>query len=466
MSARGSLVFMLGAALSIAASAAPAKTAPAEKQEPPPEVPMKSARVSKGEPSLPWLLKLTEENSPLIRKAEELLHVAEMEKENARAAFFPTIDLDLTHGVQDASSSTRETPWASGVNLVMNENLWDGNSPLGNWTKWRIAKVKFEKAKLEFEEQRDQQLLSVAQAYYDWSNSVQQRRIDESKRDLLRRQFNVLEAQYKQRLKTKRDVLRIETEIRRMQMAILGRDNEVDLGFQKLAGVIGVERAALEAEKIQDEEPPPPAAASAVTDPPPPPELKAADNRKARILDYARKQSELEAKLARWDYLPQALLRGSVGYHNHDYIDTSTTWEATQSWDWSALLILRYNLWDFGTRRRNQEIARVKARNIVNDNTQTLLNLDNDLRDVWNKLREFREDVRMSRELLTLEQQSYSILEAEYRNGRASYLDLITNLNSWIDARSKYIDAYFGFKKQQAAYSFHKGEFFTTPHAR
>jgi outer membrane protein TolC len=76
------------------------------------------------------------------------------------------------------------------------------------------------------------------------------------------------------------------------------------------------------------------------------------------------------------------------------------------------------------------------------------------------KLRQFRETVKTTRELLVLEQQSYSILEAEYRNGRAAYLDLITNLNSLIDARSKFMTSYFGFKKQQMLYAFHKGDLY------
>ena len=66
----------------------------------------------------------------------------------------------------------------------------------------------------------------------------------------------------------------------------------------------------------------------------------------------------------------------------------------------------------------------------------------------------------MTRELLVMEQQSYAILEADYRNGRAQYLDVILNLNSWIDARSKFNASYYGLKKQQLLYSFHQGDLY------
>ncbi|NJL24392.1 MAG: TolC family protein, partial [Calothrix sp. SM1_5_4] len=188
------------------------------------------------------------------------------------------------------------------------------------------------------------------------------------------------------------------------------------------------------------------------------PEIKSDDHIRKRILDLQFKEAEYEAKLVARDTWPQVTLSAEYGYHNRDYLDTATTWTETQRWEWAALLTLKYTIFDFGMKKRNLEIAHVRAKKTKEENSQALLDLSNELRDVWLKLREFRENVKMSRELLVLEQQSYSILEAEYRNGRASYLDLITNLNSLIDARSKFMSSYFGLKKQQMLYSFHKGE--------
>ena len=332
------------------------------------------------------------------------------------------------------------------------ENLYDNGQ---SFTQLRIANAKHNQLRLEFENVRDQQLLSVAQAYYDWSNSVQQREIDENKSDLLRRQFNLLDSQFRKGQKTRRDVLRIETEMRRQEMAMLARDNEIDLGFQHLAASLGISRGDLEREQIEEEEPKPYAGAAEN-----PPLLKAADNRRARIQAFVQEQAKYQVDLGLRNFLPEVFVTGETGYHLANYWGTNTenAMYKDTTFDWSALVTLRYNLWDFGTRRRNVEIARVQSDHVVAENGQVLLDLDSDLRDVWNKRREFADDVRMTRELLTLEQQGYSLLESDYRAGRASYLDLIISLNSFMDARSRYANAYFGLRKQERAYEFHRGD--------
>lgn len=404
--------------------------------------------------SLPKLMELAEENSPNIRKAKNLLEIAEREKDTAFWRFFPTLDLEGRHGLKGDDPWTRQTAWGSEMNLIMKEHIYD---PDNNATlaRYRLHKAKFERAQLEYAYQRDDQLKSVAQAYLDWSATLQQREIDENKRDLLRRQYNVLEAQYKQGLKTKRDVLRIETEIKRLEMDILRRDNDIDLNFQKLASFVGLSQKDLETYKIEGEEAKPYGIVSSD-----PAELKPSHHIRARIFERREKELAEETNYARYNYWPRLSWESELKYNNHDYLDTKTRWDETQNWTWQTMIVLRFNIWDFGMRRRDLQIAEIKQRNVGDENRQSLLDLANELRDVYLRLREFRENVKTTRELLVLEQQSYSILEAEYRNGRASYLDLITNLNSLIDARSKFMSSYFGFKKQQVLYSFHNGDLY------
>ena len=273
----------------------------------------------------------------------------------------------------------------------------------------------------------------------------------------MQRQYALLEVQYRQGLKTKRDVLRIETEVRRQDLSIITRDNEVDLNFQKLANAVGLSLDELNREDLEPEEAKPFATLAPV-----PAELKAQDHRLARILAYDQKAQELNTSLVDRNRLPQIGISADAGYHLNDYLGNSRDLYKDTTYTWEALLTLKYNLWDFGTRRRNVEIARVQAVNTELDHRQTLLNLTNDLRDLWNKHREFTEDVRLSRELLVLEQQSYNLLEIEYHAGRTTYLDLIASLNSLFDARSKSAASFYGLRKTQLLYAFHKGVLYET----
>ena len=432
-----------------------------DEAEAPSNVQVKTKRASTGSRSLPRLTELTEGHAPKIARAKLALDKVRLDQLDARVAFFPKLDASTTLGVSDIFAPSYGSPYfgapysspnSSVLKMTLSETLYDNGQ---SFIKLDKQKTAFKRAKLEYEYVRDEQLRDMASAYLDWSASSQLREIDENKRDLLRRQFNVLDAQYKQGLKTKRDVLRIETEMRRLEMSILERDNEVDLNFQKLGALVGVTLDELGNEEIEGEEPRPFVGAD-----PGAVEIKAVNHRRKQILDLVRAELQFDVTSARRNYWPNLTLSGNADYTNAMYIWPVVDNPQKAGWDYSAMVTLTYNLWDFGTLRRGIERARVLTEIKQNDNAAELLDLGNLLRDNWNKLRQYREQVKMSRELLSLEQQSYSILEAEYRSGRASYLDLITNLNTLIDARAKFITAYFGLRKSQIVYAFHKGDLY------
>lgn len=398
------------------------------------------------------LVELAEQNSPKIRQSRLALEQAQLEMKTARNKMLPTLDLEAVHGpiMKEPDPDKRITNMSSSTKLVLAENFYDNGASI---TKYKLASRQVEKKMLEYQQERDDLLKKLAETYYDWSAAWQDRQISDNKRDLLRRQFNVLEAQYKQGLKTKRDVLRIETEVRRLQIDLLHKDNDLEVKLQTLSALVGISREQLRASGVNTEE--------AKLDAPiavgPWPELKIEDHRRYRIYKKASEVAEMETRLVERDYWPQVSLTGEAQNKYTDYMDTGKRFDTYEYWQWQALLTIKYNLWDWGERNRNLQIARIKERTVQSTNEQSLLDLDVELRDVWLRLREFAETVKMTKDLLVIEQQSYNILEAEYRNGRATYLDLITNLNSLIDSRSKFATSYFGLKKQQAIYAFHKG---------
>lgn len=408
---------------------------------------------------VPKLIELTEKNSPNIAKARQELEIIKAEYDIIFWKMFPTLDIESHLGLEDLvpvntkSLDWRTTPWISDVNLSISQRIYDVDNA---FTFGRVdqARLKYERAKIEFTLARDQQYLNMVNAYYDWSTTRELREIEENKRDLLRRQFNILNSQYKQGLKTKRDVLRIETEIRRLEIDIRRRDNEIDLNFQKLASAVGVSMAQLDAEEIESEQAKPFAVVQAAA-----PELKVSEHRRAKIFAFRDKEMEHETGYFENNYYPRVTWENDIRYVNNDYVD-NVPWEQNERFNFKTLITLRWNLFDWGVRRRDLERARINERKVHNENEQVLRDLAVELREVFLKLNESRENVSATRELLVLEQQSYSVLESEYRNGRAAYLDLITNLNSLINARSGFMNSYFEYKKQAMRYSFHKGSLY------
>ncbi len=420
----------------------------------PSPVSVKTKRASLGDHSLPHLIDLTEEHSPRVQQARNARDIARLDYEIAGKNWLPSLNLVSSGGLSGTDPNTRPMPWASTLDVRVSEKFYDNGVSVNRYS---AAKRAFERRQLEFELARDKQFLDMTSAYYDWSAVLQQNEILQNKRDLLRRQFNVLESQYKQGLKAKRDVLRIETEIRRLELSVIASDSDVDLDFQKLSSFVGMNRADLEREGIESEEAKPYL--------PPderPKQLLAADHRLAKINALKEQEASLAARLVQRDYWPQVAVDGSFGYTNYDFIENPAAkhWDANHAWDWRTMLTLTYNIWDFGARGKKVESARITERDAADQTRQILFDLGNELRNVSLQIQTLRESVRMTKELLVLEQQSYAILDAEYRLGRATYLDLITNLNTLIDARSKFIDSYFNLKKQLAIYSYHQGDLY------
>jgi outer membrane protein len=406
--------------------------------------------------SLAKLIELAEQNSPTIVKSRLALDQARLELKTARMQFLPTLDFEGSAGplVKNPDSDHRPSNTTSSASLVLKESFYDNGASI---TKYKKAARAMEREFLEYQLERDKQLLDLTNTYYDWSSSWQDRQISDSKRDLLKRQFNVLEAQYKQGLKTKRDVLRIETEVRKLQIDLLKRDNDLELTLQRLAALAGVTREDLKTAGISSEE----AKLDAPIPSGPWPPLNAREHRRVKTYALQGEEAELDTRLVERKYWPELALTGKItnsyaNFHN-EYYDHHPDVKGTRYWEVSGLVTLTYNLWDWGTRSRALQISRIKEGEVQADTKKKTMDLDTEIREVWLRLKEFSESVKMTKELLTIEQQSYNILEAEYRNGRATYLDLITNLNSLIEARSKFASTFFALKKQQASYAFHKG---------
>ena len=78
-----------------------------ERDDPPVNVSVATKRASIGSRSLPRLAELAEKHSPNVRKALDDLRVAELQMLNARTVFFPTLDIDITHGWQDTHPTVK-----------------------------------------------------------------------------------------------------------------------------------------------------------------------------------------------------------------------------------------------------------------------------------------------------------------------------------------------------------------------
>jgi outer membrane protein TolC len=272
---------------------------------------------------------------------------------------------------------------------------------------------------------------------------------------MLDKQFKVLTAQYRQGFKTKSDFLRLKTQVQKAEIDRVGAENSIhqsEANLQKLLGVSESEAGTVSFAPLR-------------LDVSKPVELSSPTQLPALSGTYEFQSSRLQrdsnretVSLTRRNYWPQLSVTGGVSYLNQNYLNSPAPFSAGNQLSWNALLTLQYNLWDWGTRRRDLEIAELNEGVQDDSLDQGVLEVRAQLTGLMAELGRASRNFALSRELLELEQESSQNLELQYREGKVTYLDLITELNNLLDARVQYFTSYFDVLGGTVRYRYFEGK--------
>ena len=120
---------------------------------------------------------------------------------------------------------------------------------------------------------------------------------------------------------------------------------------------------------------------------------------------------------------------------------------------------------DFGTRRRNTEIAAQQAAIQADSLEGGLLDLKQTIDKLYIDLRQSTESYNLSQELLKLERANLALITNEYRQGKVQYLDYINSLQNFASAKSTYYSSLYDLRRQQLALHYHEGNLYETVQA-
>jgi len=124
---------------------------------------------------------------------------------------------------------------------------------------------------------------------------------------------------------------------------------------------------------------------------------------------------------------------------------------------WNALITLNYNILDWGTRRRNVEIAANRASIRANDLDAELLILREEVEKLHVDLRKLQEGFHLSDDLLKLERANLQLITNEYRQGKVEYLDYINSLQNLASSKRTYYNSLYDLKRGILARRYHEG---------
>ncbi len=399
------------------------------------------------------------EHSPTLDHAQRQASIADLQARNSVASFLPSLDFSATNGWKRTKLPdqpvTPQNPWTSDLNLALTETLYDNGVSL---TRYRIAGLTSEIARIGFEGARAQLALDVSLSFYRYSLAQKLFEVADQRSKILNKQFANVAAQYRQGMKTRQDFLRFKTQVQRAELDHMTADNDIRVNSADLRRLLGFPAESAENPDFAAVEPKPFDPKTGV--PATAPALEMSYGYRTSALQ--KKVNELNESFARRLYLPQLAITGGGTYDNNGYVGSGQAFSATSNLSWSGQLALTYNIWDWGTRARNVEIAQHTRGTQDDDVLKANLTLRQNIDTLMLQLHTLQENFKLNLELLDLSQQSYDFLEEEYRRGRISYLDIITGLNDLLDAKTRYLTSYFSLLQSLAQDRYYEGTLYET----
>lgn len=390
-------------------------------------------------------------HSPTFNSAQREALISSLERKSAGAAFLPSLDLTTNIGMARTYPSTSNSPWTSGLSLDLTETLYDNGQ---NITRYRTAKLREEENQISLLQARDRLLLEVAIEFYNHGEAVKSLEIRREQHRVLRRQYQLVEAAYRQGLKTRKDYLRFKTELSRADIDLVNAVDTVSRSRESLKRLLGVPLGS-------DEQP------DFVVDESKPQQQKPLDipiesHRDYRIATIQARSDSLQEAQIRRRLWPELSLTGGATYGSSDFIGTGNSISQRDSLGWRALITVKYNFLDWGTRSRDISIASERTYIQANARADQLIRLRQEIDRLTTDFLQLRENFRLGEELLELENRNFELLSLEYRQGKVQYLDYITSLRELSAAKAGYYSSLFSLKKGILSQRFHQGTIYET----
>ncbi len=286
--------------------------------------------------------------------AKRNVEIRELEHKNTRARFLPSLDLSTSHGIEKKSPQSSTDPWASTLSLILTENLYDNGESI---TRYQIAQINFEIASIHQQKTRDELCLEIAKKFYQLSQANAAFQVRANQLATLQKQLDIVERQFKQGMRQKKDTLRLQSEVQRAEIAHSESRNTIERSKIDLGQLLSASDPSLDYQPLELHQ-------LVLTAPS---RNIALDKNYDFKAEHARKKIlDLEVSLENRKYWPQIKLLTSASYQNNGYLGSPSSFSSNEQYGWALQLNLTMNFFDWGILKRNVAIA--ETRRIVGEN--------------------------------------------------------------------------------------------------
>ena len=365
--------------------------------------------------------------------------------------FFPSLDILSTQGYRDGGPRSHDDQWSSELALSLRSQIYSNGL---NILDYRRAKLEKKRGALRWERDRAQLCLELSREYFNYSLALETFKVQEVQYKLLGKQFKSVESQYKRGQKKRIDYVRFKARLQRAKLGVQQANVVIKRGLEEIKRVIGWKGGELSVAAMK--------AVNLDLGKIPENPLNIEDHYEYKIVELSRKINDDAVTRERKKYFPELSLAADASYAQEDYLSGTGTSNDQGGMNWSAMLTIRFNLWDWGKRRRNVAIANLERMNRNNALDGHLLSLKGTIRKLLMDIKQRKESFLLNRELVELEKNNYATLEENYRRGMTTFLDLINALNDYTSSRQSWFGDFFQLKILMAEFYFHQGVIYET----
>jgi outer membrane protein TolC len=403
-------------------------------------------------------LQRAREKSPDYDAAKRSTRNSDLSYKKAWAVLLPQADLQAQHFYNQQGSSnllsnsqptvsslsSATTPWSDLLSLNLTENFYDNGDSL---RLMEIADFSKQLGQLSQNLSLQQLFLKVSKAYYAFSAAAGSIELQSQEIKTLRKEFSTIEGRYRQGVSSNRDFLRIKAQLMRSEIEFASRQISLGESLQALRVSIG-ERDSVDfvpftpnLSKLNEIEFP-------VVEP-----EQALD---FRIAHLQNKISDLKYRSVARQNWPRLSLKSAYSYNDPQYIGPSGSGLTPYS-NFQVALVLDYSLFDWGIRRHNIEIAE-NQKTIESDAQEAVrISVQQDLHKLVAQAVLLQQSFQKSQQILKDEMEVYSSLNRGYREGKVSYLELITALGELYSAKAQFLNLQYSLLNERASLAFYQG---------
>ncbi len=297
-------------------------------------------------------LQIAMENAPEARTVRLNQKVRAWEESSATYRFLPRLDLTSNLGLQHNVPSAPTEPWSSQLGVSLTESLYDNGESI---VKLRASKLNREIAELNQLQVRNKVTLDLTIAFYDYSLAAKLLEVKSQQLKTLQKQLELASTLHQQGMKLQVDFLRFKTGVQRAEIDQRTAATQLETSITELKRIMGYSQNTSEPIEFLRVEP----TAEETQVPVTPPALDKTFEK--RIAETQTRINQLNVDLVSRNVWPQLNLTTGAGYTNSSFIHSPNAFSGGQQYGWNIMLTLKYNLWDWGTQRRDAEIARANA---------------------------------------------------------------------------------------------------------